>query len=78
RGMDAATRARVFDPFFTTKQLGRGVGLGLSTAWGIVRAHEGGIELDSAPGEGTVVTTYFPIAMVGASARRSSKNQVVT
>ena len=60
-GMDAATRARAFDPFFTTKPLGNGTGLGLSTAWGIVRGHEGSIELDSRVGAGTTAIVYLPV-----------------
>jgi signal transduction histidine kinase len=62
KGMDQATRVRAFDPFFTTKPFGRGCGLGLSTAWGIARAHAGTIELDSAVGEGTVATVWLPLA----------------
>ena len=60
-GMDAATLSNVFDPFFTTKTLGRGTGLGLSSAWNIVRAHGGTIELASALGEGTTATVRLPI-----------------
>lgn len=60
RGMDDATRARAFDPFFTTKPSGKG--MGLPTAWGIVRAHDGTIALDSRPGEGTTVTVQMPAA----------------
>ncbi|HEU0029942.1 MAG TPA: ATP-binding protein [Kofleriaceae bacterium] len=62
RGIDQPTRARVFDPFFTTKQLGKGCGLGLSTAWGIARSHDGAIELESELGAGTTVTVYLPVA----------------
>ncbi|MBL8731104.1 MAG: PAS domain S-box protein, partial [Planctomycetes bacterium] len=57
-GMDAATAARIFEPFFSTKWTGRG--LGLATVLGVVRAHHGGIRVDSAPGRGTVMTVLLP------------------
>jgi len=59
-GMDTATQARVFEPFFTTKPLGKGSGLGLAVAWGIVQAHHGRIELQSAVGYGTTFTIHIP------------------
>ncbi len=57
-GMDDATQARVFDPFFTTKFTGRG--LGLAAMQGIVRGHQGGVSLQSTPGQGTRFRIYFP------------------
>ena len=59
-GMSPEVRARAFEPFFTTKEQGRGTGLGLATCWGIVRDAGGTIEIESAPGDGTVVRVILP------------------
>ncbi|MCG8588890.1 MAG: response regulator [Proteobacteria bacterium] len=59
-GMDEATRDRMFDPFFSTRDPGRG--LGLASAIGIARAHEGGIDVGTEPGRGTQVALYLPLA----------------
>ena len=61
-GMDEETRKRIFEPFFTTKKRGEGTGLGLSIVRDIIVAHEGGVEVESAPGKGTTVTVLIPIA----------------
>jgi two-component system NtrC family sensor kinase len=59
-GMDEETRKQIFEPFFTTKEQGKGVGLGLSVVYGIVLGHRGEIEVESAPGRGSVFTIRLP------------------
>jgi CheY-like chemotaxis protein len=60
--MDKETSARVFDPFFTTKGVGRGIGLGLAAAYGIIKGHGGYVDVESAKGKGTTFSIYLPAA----------------
>ena len=66
-GMDEQTRGRILDPFFSTKQMGRGTGLGLASAYGIIKNHRGTIQVQSQKGKGSTFIIYLPVSDMEAA-----------
>ena len=79
-GMDEVVMNRIFEPFFTTREMGRGTGLGLASAYGIIKNHGGLINVSSVKGEGSTFTIFLPasgraVAKESAAPERSQTGQ---